>query len=145
MGSYFPSTFGVLRSAEITDALFGAAELNKTDVMDFAQFGAAMMKLAEGRKMYESFVGFALSEEYKPWIQSWYCSERSRGDIAEEERKQVRIAKREEKEREKRMGKAGKELEGAAVQSEQSLQSGSVQLPSEKGASDGESLQAQTH
>jgi len=36
--------------------------------------------------MYESMVGFFLLSTYKPWVQLWYVSDRSKGEINEKKR-----------------------------------------------------------
>lgn len=104
--SYFPSQFGVLRSEEIADWIFDAVHLDKGEdgsgMITFQQFGEAANVLKEGRKMYESFVGFFLLSSYKPWIQLWYVSDRSRNEINEKEREEKRKQKRLEKQQQKR-------------------------------------------
>merc|ERR1711879_1054601 len=115
--SYFPSQFGVLKSEEICDLIYDAAELEKEEngsgMITFEQFGQAATKLKEGRKMYESMVGFFLLSTYKPWLQLWYVSDRSKGEINEK--------KREEEMKEKRKEIRRKELEKKRLQSGASL------------------------
>merc|ERR1711933_239262 len=95
--SYFPSQFGVLTSSEICEMIYDAAEVDKNELIEFEQLGQAFLKLAEGRKLWESCIGFFLPASYKPWLQVWYCSDRSHADIANAERKEKRRLKRLEK------------------------------------------------
>merc|ERR1712228_998803 len=70
--SYFPSQFGILRSSEICDAIFCAADIDKgvdgNGCIEFEQMGQAMLKLAEGRRLWETCFGFFLPNTYKPWL-----------------------------------------------------------------------------
>jgi len=112
--SYFPSQFGVLRSEEIADLIFTSAGLEKGEdqsgLITFEQFGEAVTVLKEGRKMYESMVGFFLYSSYKPWLQLWYVSDRSKQEINEKENEKKRIERkleRQKKKRDKRLEKMG--------------------------------------
>merc|ERR1719273_1945885 len=71
-------------------------------MINFEQFGEAVTVLKQGRKMYESLVGFFLLSSYKPWIQLWYVSDRSKNEISEKERDEKRKEKRLERLQKKR-------------------------------------------
>merc|ERR1712107_161416 len=84
----------------MANMLYEAGDIDKAKSIEFEQMGQALLKLAEGRKFWETCLGFFLPSDYKPWLQVWYCSDRSHADIANAERKEKRRLKRLEKLRE---------------------------------------------
>merc|ERR1712157_465551 len=84
-------------------------------MIEFEQFGNALLTLAEGRKLYEACFGFFLPSTYKPWLQVWYCSDKSHADIANLERREKRRLKRLEKVNKKKQ-KEQKDLQSQTLE-----------------------------
>lgn len=99
---FFPSKFTVRSAQNIVELIYECAGIDCNSKISFEQFGQALQTLANGRKWYESTVGFFLPSNYKPYLMVWYCSPRSVEDVNRRENRE----KKEEKKRQKAMAES---------------------------------------